>query len=118
MNVREILKDWLVEHKYDGLVHCDTECGCGLDDFIPCDGPCDECEPAYKNYCNDCPEYEECEHRPDNDMGPEGHCYSIVKKYGNPVLRYALQPNGSVEPVRSDEAQGQAVVTEQTLGTE
>ena len=47
MNAREIIKQYLAVNKYDGLCHCDTECGCGLDDFAPCgDGPYPDCEPA------------------------------------------------------------------------
>jgi hypothetical protein len=45
MTVKEIVKDWLKGHGYEGL--CEDECGCGLDDFAPCaDGPFPTCKPA------------------------------------------------------------------------
>jgi hypothetical protein len=48
MNVAEILKTWLIEHGYDGL--CGDECGCGVDDLLPCDMGA-QCIPAYKRVC-------------------------------------------------------------------
>ena len=33
--VREIVREYLVANGYDGL--CNDECGCDLDDFMPCD---------------------------------------------------------------------------------
>ena len=48
MYCKDIIMDWLKEHGYDGLVSIDLECGCGFDDFIPCDDiDMDECEPGY-----------------------------------------------------------------------
>ncbi|MDR1911589.1 MAG: hypothetical protein LBQ52_04500 [Helicobacteraceae bacterium] len=56
MNVPDIVKEWLIDHDYDGL-YCDefdpsNPCGCGLDDLIPEDhGFCfggRYCVPAYK----------------------------------------------------------------------
>ena len=48
MTVRDIVEEWLIENGYDGLWHDD--CGCGLDDFMPCNGErcVAECEPGYK----------------------------------------------------------------------
>jgi len=48
MTVKEIVEEWLKEHGYDGLCNPDAECGCALDDLIPCEGACDLCQPAYK----------------------------------------------------------------------
>ena len=49
-NVYEIVKEYLVENGYDGLVT--DGCGCSLDDLAPCmdDGCGDflECRPGYK----------------------------------------------------------------------
>ncbi|WP_417003698.1 hypothetical protein [Adlercreutzia sp.] len=35
-NVREIVAQWLRENHYDGLCNAEGECGCGLDDLMPC----------------------------------------------------------------------------------
>ena len=35
MTVEKILREWLVAHRCDGLCGYD-ECGCGIDDFMPC----------------------------------------------------------------------------------
>ena len=49
MTAKEIMKNWLQEHYYDGLCHVPTECGCGLDDLIgPCEGMQEDCQPAHK----------------------------------------------------------------------
>jgi len=50
MSVRDIIKAYLKEHGYDGL--CTDECGCRLDDLIPCESgdfnnPLD-CVPGYR----------------------------------------------------------------------
>ena len=47
MNVTEIVLEYLKREGYDGL--CKDECGCTVDDFMPCGGEyIDDCEPAYK----------------------------------------------------------------------
>ena len=47
MTVKEIVGEWLKTHGYDGL--CTTNCGCGMDDLIPCCyGHCEHCVPAKK----------------------------------------------------------------------
>lgn len=47
MNVREIVLAHLKSIGADGL--CAYECGCGLDDFMPCDSPnIEKCVPARK----------------------------------------------------------------------
>ncbi len=48
MNVADILVEWLREHGYDGLYG--DECGCGIDDLLPCDMGA-QCSPAYKRTC-------------------------------------------------------------------
>lgn len=35
-NVREMTAQWLRANHYDGLCNPDGECGCGLDDLMPC----------------------------------------------------------------------------------
>ena len=49
MDVRSIVKDWLETHGYGGLYESDFECGCELDDLMPCDNPLQECCAGYKH---------------------------------------------------------------------
>ena len=45
MNVYEITKKYLIDNGYDGLFTDD--CGCLVDDLMPCDGDCSYCEAGY-----------------------------------------------------------------------
>jgi len=52
MNVRTIMAEWLREHGYDGLWNDDVDCGCKVDDLMPCEGfystdNCPNCQPGY-----------------------------------------------------------------------
>lgn len=51
MEVIEIVKEYLVHNKYDGLVQVDCECGCDLEELASCDGGIVHCEPGYKIEC-------------------------------------------------------------------
>ncbi len=46
MNVYEIIKKYLLDNNFDGLFTDD--CGCLVDDLMPCDCDCSYCEPGYK----------------------------------------------------------------------
>jgi len=47
--IRQILKEQIATLGGDGLCNPEYECGCGLDDFQPCDAiHIDECKPAKK----------------------------------------------------------------------
>ncbi len=46
MTVREIVKAYLEENGFDGLYW--EDCGCFLDDLIPCGDRCDGCEAGHK----------------------------------------------------------------------
>jgi len=46
--VKEIVRQYLVRHGYDGLYSDLLECGCDLADLMPCDGNCHGCIPGYK----------------------------------------------------------------------
>lgn len=54
MNIEEIVKAWLEANGYDGLAN--DECGCDLDDLMPCDEPyATHCVAGHKVPCN-CPD--------------------------------------------------------------
>lgn len=57
MKLKEIVQKYLVDRGFDGL--CSDECGCLLEDFMPCGEPGEDCKPGYRHPCN-C-EYE-CEY--------------------------------------------------------
>ncbi len=49
MNVKEIVSDYILKNGYEGLFNEDSDCGCEIDDFMPCsDGMCVECQAGYK----------------------------------------------------------------------
>ena len=80
MNIREIVAEWLVEHGYDGL-YDPGECGCLLDDLMPCDYPSTQCQAGYKIACSGGDECEwggECGFH----VGPvkeQGQCVQEIK---------------------------------------
>lgn len=48
LTIAEIVKDWLVAHGYDGLCNSEQECGCRLDNLMPCEYPQEkECAAGY-----------------------------------------------------------------------
>lgn len=46
--VKEIVKKWLIDNKYDGLCDPDYECGCEVNDLMPCDMPNVDCMAGVK----------------------------------------------------------------------
>ena len=48
MELKEIVKDWLIQRGLDGLCDYDCECACGIDDLMPCDQPGTMCMAAFK----------------------------------------------------------------------
>lgn len=61
MEVKDIVKKYLEDSGFDGLVHGFDDCGCYNDDLMPCRLEIsDDCEPAYKIACPCDPE-EGCE---------------------------------------------------------
>jgi hypothetical protein len=57
MTCKEIVKKYLQDNGFDGLYE-PGECGCDLDDFMPCGGDCAmTCQPGYKTKC-DCGEHD------------------------------------------------------------
>lgn len=60
MNCKEIIKKYLIDNGYDGLQN-EAECGCKLDDLIPCDGCFDMCTAGYIPDCSKCDNKDNCE---------------------------------------------------------
>lgn len=59
MDVRDIVRAYLLENGYDGLYsYC--ECGCGVDYLMPCCNASPACEPAYFIDCKTCAKRETC----------------------------------------------------------
>ena len=60
MTVKEIVIEYLKANGYDGL--CGEECGCAIDDLVPCDSDPSDCKPGYIHYsdckCENCKEYD------------------------------------------------------------
>lgn len=59
-NVREMTAQWLRSNNYDGLCNPDGECGCGLDDLMPCQCVNErDCVCAYETTVPDGYEYDQ-----------------------------------------------------------
>lgn len=78
MTCKDIVIEYLQAHGYQGLTCPDVPCGCGIQDFAPCDGNFSACEPAYAETqrCEDC-ENKDCEGRFED--GQEKTCYTTRK---------------------------------------
>lgn len=63
MTIKEIVKECLKIKGFDGLAG--EDCGCGIDDLMPCDNPSPQCRAGYKITCNNCSKLE-CDYRGDN----------------------------------------------------
>ena len=61
MNIKEIVEKYLRENGFDGLVSEDYECGCELDDLMPCSEFNSDCQPGYKYKPDPDGEYAEAE---------------------------------------------------------
>ncbi len=47
INIKEIVSAWLLQNDCDGLCNPEIECGCGLDNLMPCEFPDEKhCVPA------------------------------------------------------------------------
>ena len=49
IDVIDIVEKYLKDNGYDGL--CDDECGCSIDDLMPCSEYAGGCSPAYEVHC-------------------------------------------------------------------
>lgn len=50
MDVKAIVKRYLIEKKYDGLFY-EGVCGCTIDDLEPCGDMQSRCQPGFKGPC-------------------------------------------------------------------
>lgn len=48
MNVRMMVLQYLEKNGYTGLYDETGECGCDLDDIMPCEDSCGNCKPGHK----------------------------------------------------------------------
>lgn len=46
-SIQEIIKIHLEQNGFDGLYNSAAECGCLLDDLMPCDHPAPTCQAGY-----------------------------------------------------------------------
>lgn len=53
MTVKQIVEKYLKDNGYDGL-QCYAECGCTLNDLMPCEENFSECTPGYIKDCKKC----------------------------------------------------------------
>lgn len=49
IDVREIIRDYLVRNGYDGLFTPDDDCGCDVDALAPCGEPYFDCAAGYRH---------------------------------------------------------------------
>lgn len=54
MTIKEIVQKYLTENKYDGLTLPDYDCGCGINDLMPCGEINENCKVAKKVSCSEC----------------------------------------------------------------
>ena len=47
MKLKEIVQAWLTDNGYDGLCDPDNECGCHIEDLMPCGEPGMYCEAGH-----------------------------------------------------------------------
>ena len=59
MNIKEMMTSYLLLNGYDGLQN--DECGCGVDDLMPCGDPSMDCERAFAYRCGDCAKNTVCD---------------------------------------------------------
>lgn len=74
MNIKEILTEYLAANGYGGLYH--DECGCFIEDIMPCgEFCCEHCEAAYRipAHCATCEDG--CDGRDENNQW----CLTTIK---------------------------------------
>lgn len=63
MTVKDIVREYLADHGYDGLYNAELDCACLTDDLGPCDDWRADCCPGYKTTCQaeGCQPWDRCE---------------------------------------------------------
>jgi hypothetical protein len=85
MTCKEIIKKYLVDNGFDGIVS--EDCGCGINDLGSCFNGFDLCAPAYKfiakfEFCKTCKLDEiECAFRKEEEDGEPELFYSENKDF-------------------------------------
>lgn len=89
MNCTEIIKEYLQQNRFDGLVNTDMECGCTTEDFAPChESNFSDCEPAYKHKAN----CRQCDTKCDGYSEEKDHvCFSTIRPFDFDGLELPLQ---------------------------
>jgi len=76
LTVKEILKKWLKDNGYGGLYSDYMECGCNLEDLLPCEEVHQDCRAGVEIPCDgSCPEGS-C----DSHIVPKGEGGGMVTK--------------------------------------
>jgi len=52
-NCIDIIREYLIKNKFDGLYDPYSECGCESEDLSPCCNSFEECRPGYKHMQNE-----------------------------------------------------------------
>lgn len=117
MTCKDIVIEYLQTHGYQGLVCSEISCGCGIQDFAPCDGNFSECEPAYAviKRCEDC-EIKDCEGRSEDNL--EKSCYTTKKpaSFGLTKITIPLMEAGKIRNARQFvDARGQRIRSKKDL---
>lgn len=72
MTVKEIVKKYLEDNKYDGLYSKFCICSCILDNLMPCEYNAEECKAGHKKNCEECDSYKDNKCEEDLD-----HCIIV-----------------------------------------
>ncbi|RLI68626.1 hypothetical protein DRO91_08760 [Candidatus Heimdallarchaeota archaeon] len=63
MNIKNMVTGFLSAKGYSGLYNLEMECGCAIEDLMPCESMSGDCKAGYKRFCKGCKDidYDFCE---------------------------------------------------------